>query len=87
MDEPTVELIRQTIRQTVNGKVDALVFKLDLHNQAHEADMKRIMPVLEAYESAQNAGRLAMKALTLLTAIGGAYLVAKQVWPNFPHLS
>ncbi len=76
------ETIQVTVREVVNGKVDKISQKIDEHNTKHEADMVRILPVLEAYESAQNGGRLALKIGTGVTVIGGAWLVIKQIFPS-----
>ncbi len=82
LDGVLARQIKEVIKETVNGKIDGISKKIDEHNVAHEADMRRIVPVLEAYESAQNAGRLAMKAITVMTAIGGAWMAVKQIWPS-----
>ncbi len=82
MEPAVLEQIRTTIKETVNGKIDAMRDDLNTHNAKHEGDMERIMPIIEAYETAQGAGRIAMKSISILTAIGGAWLVVRSIWPS-----
>lgn len=74
------------VKTTVNGKIDALSLKIDGHNTQHEKDMVRMMPVIEAFEGAQNdlntakkGGRVVLWLTATITSIGGAYLVIKQI--------
>ncbi len=82
MDQDVIEQIRETIRLTVNGKVDAISSKIDMHNKAHEEDMRRILPVLEAYENAQKGGRAVMWTAGTVTVLGTAWIVVKQIFPS-----
>ena len=82
MDEATVKIIQETIRSTVNGKIDDIRTDLYAHNVSHEADMKRIIPVVEAYESAQNGGKFLMKTAGAITILGSAWIAAKQIFPG-----
>ncbi len=86
MDESIIKQIQETIETTidkkVNGKIDGIRNDLNAHNASHEADMKRILPVVEAYETAQNSGRLALKIAGVGTVLGTAWLTAKSIWPN-----
>lgn len=57
------------------------------HNSQHEKDMVRILPVLEAFEQkqrdldvAERAGKRIFKVLGFITALGGAWLVIKQIF-------
>lgn len=82
MEDAIIKQIQETIKTTVNGKIDSISAKIDEHNSKHEADMVRILPVLEAYESAQNGGRLALKIAGVGTVLGTAWITAKTIWPN-----
>jgi hypothetical protein len=86
-----LEVIRTEIafavKMNVNGKIDNLSSKIDDHNTTHENDMKRALPVIEAYEegqrdlkAARKAGRGVLLFSGAVTAIGGAYLVLKQIF-------
>ena len=95
------EDVAKTIQVTVNGKVDKMTIRLDetigtvnnmrqeitMHNEIHGTDMKRILPVLEAFEegqrdlrSATKAGKIVLWLAATVTAIGGAYLILKQIF-------
>lgn len=90
------EDIARTIKETVNGKIDANLKKIDdiqeqicTHNKAHEQDMARIMPIVEAYETAERrvedakqGGRTIIWISGFITAVGGAYLIIKQILLN-----
>lgn len=52
-DENIVEIIRQTIKETVNGKIDRIEKKLDEHNAKHEEDMREIRPVIKEFKERQ----------------------------------
>ncbi len=82
MPDAIIKQIQETIEITVNGKIDKISTKIDEHNTKHEADMVRILPVLEAYESAQNGGRLALKIVGVGTVLGTAWITAKTIWPS-----
>lgn len=81
--------VPEAIRINVNGKIDKMQSGLNTHNEKHENDMIRIMPVIEAYEegqrdleTAKKGGRIVLWIATIITAIGGAWLVLKQLFPN-----
>ncbi len=86
MDDTFIKQIQETIEVTVtkvvNGKIDKISEKIDSHNVKHEADMVRILPVLEAYETAQTSGKLLMKVGGGITVVGGAWLVLKSIFPS-----
>lgn len=86
MDDAFIKQIQETIKVTVtsvvNGKIDSMREDLNKHNKSHEADMQRILPVVEAYESAQNGGRLALKIGGVFTILGTAWITAKTIWPS-----
>lgn len=41
------EEIKLAIKETVNGKIDALKLLVETHNTKHEADMQEIKPFLQ----------------------------------------
>ena len=88
------ETIREAIQLHVNGKIDGMRLELGEirrnigdHNVKHEADMARMMPVIEAFEegqrdihSAKKAGKIVLWLAATVTAIGGAYLIIIQIF-------
>ncbi len=73
------EQIAISIKENVNGKVDKMREELYQHNQLHEADMRDIKPIIEAYAIAKTNGKFVIKMAGIITAIGGAVLVIKQL--------
>lgn len=72
--------IRFTIKEAVNGKIDAINAKIDTHNVKHEEDMVEIRvhiaetkPILKAYEGGKVLGEL----IKWLAGVGVAYLAIK----------
>lgn len=91
MDPETLEVIRSeiasSIKLNVNGKIDGMRADLTEHNIKHERDMERMMPIIEAFEqgqqdlhTAQKAGKVVLWIATTTTAIGGAYLVVRNIF-------
>lgn len=83
------EAFSKAIKTTVNGKIDKIDEKIDTHNTKHEKDMVRIMPVIEAYESAKadvatatKGGKLVLRLGATVTALGGVYLVMRMIFFN-----
>jgi hypothetical protein len=81
------EEIANGIKLNVNGKIDKLSSEINDHNKIHEDDMKRVLPVIEAYEegqrdlnTAKKAGRGVLWVSAAVTGIGGAYLVLLQIF-------
>ena len=83
--------ITKVVKETVNGKVDRLDKKIDEHNTQHELDMKRILPIIEAYEAsekfalnARKNGATIIKAVmyvsAFVTAVGSAYLILRNIF-------
>ncbi len=99
----TLKVIREeiaaTIKVTVNGKLDVLrkenndgmkVIRDEIqdHNEKHEKDMVRLMPIIEAYESSKEAvdtakrgGKVVIWITGAITGIGGAWLILKAIFP------
>lgn len=77
MDEETLQVIRQTIKETVNGKIDHLTHMMEEHNKKHEQDMQDIKPVLEAFNSVGIVGNGIKWVAGVGTAIGVMWLIAK----------
>jgi len=79
--------------ECLNGKLDELQSLVLEHNRVHEEDMKLMMPVILDYQqkkqdadAADRAGKKVLKYVGVFTAVGTAWLILKQIWPNFPHL-
>ena len=84
------EEIGDAIKVTVNGKIDSLRKQIDDHNIQNEVYLKRIMPVVEAYEAsekfaedAKKSGKNIVKGTMwvagLITALGSAYLIVRDI--------
>lgn len=91
MGDEMLEVIRAEIATAiginVNGKIDKMQRCLDTHNLKHEQDMERMMPIIEAFEegqrdlhSAQKAGKGILWISGFITAIGGTYLVIRNIF-------
>lgn len=76
------EAVTTAVVKTVNGKIDKMQVSLDTHNVEHAEDMKRILPIVEAYETTKNTGKAAMWIASFIIAVGGAILVVKGFWPS-----
>jgi len=86
-------LISDTIKSTVNGKIDKLTLLMDDHNKKHEEDMKmvkghieQVTPILEKYETfqktvegTQSVGKIVIGVAVFITSVGAAYLMLKQL--------
>lgn len=88
--EQFVELqkgIEKTIQEKVNGRIEAISQKLDVHNLKHEDDMGRMLPVIEAFEetkqfadNAKASGRVIIWIAGFITAVGAAWLMILKVF-------
>lgn len=68
----------EAIELTVNGKINKL-----------QANVNRMLPVVEAYEASQRAlndakatGKFTLVVASFITAVGGAYLILRQIFWN-----
>lgn len=80
------EEVAKTIKETVNGKIDSMQKGMEAHSALHEQHMVRILPVVEAFEEAQNdlhsakkAGKLVLWLAATITALGGAILIIQKL--------
>lgn len=91
MDNQLISVIREAVasemKKTVNGKIDDLRKIVISHNTVHEEQMKRVIPVVEAFEESQHdlktakkLGKFALGSAATVTALGGAYLVLRQIF-------
>ena len=87
----TLKVIREeigdSIKLNVNGKIDAMRKEVSDHNIQNEVYLKRIMPVVEAYEAsevaltgAKTSGKIILWIAGSITAIGSAYLIIKDIF-------
>lgn len=81
------EALIKTVTLTVNGKIDKLTLKMDTHNNKHEADMQRILPIIEAFEisekivqGAKSTGKIVIVLAGFIMTLGGAFLIIKQIF-------
>ena len=68
------------IEKYVNGNLRALDQKIEEHNRVHNEDMKRILPVVEAYEDAVRGGKRVLWSAGSIMTVGGAYLIIRQIF-------
>lgn len=80
------EEIAKSIKENVNGKIDAMRRENEEWHLERKETMVRILPVVEAFEewqqdkaTAQKGGKIVIWLAATITAIGGAYLVVLQV--------
>jgi hypothetical protein len=85
------EEISDAIKVTVNGKIDSLRTEVSDHNIQNEVYLKRIMPVVEAYEAsekfsadAQKSGMFVAKVMGWIVgtiiSVGSAYLIIRDIF-------
>lgn len=95
------EDVAHVIRVEVNGKIDEIRRQnseqtlaieglrefMNEHNIKHEESMNRILPVVEAFESAQGdlatarrGGKIVLWLAATITAIGGSLLVIRELF-------
>lgn len=84
MTEEALQVIRDTIKETVNGKIDRIKDLVELHNKRHEQDMlevkkhiEKVTPIVEAYNGFNSAGNLVKWMAGVGTAIGVLWMMFK----------
>lgn len=70
------ELIKNTVKETVNGKIDRLSLKVDEHNETHEEDMKAIRPFIQA----RAGGEFLFKVLIGAGSVAAAWIAIKSAF-------
>lgn len=85
--------VMDTVKVTVNGKIDRLTNLMQAHNEKHEEDMKEVrlhintvQPILENYETFQKTiqgveetGKFTIGVAVFITSVGAAWLMIKQL--------
>lgn len=86
MDEKILEAIRQTIKETVNGKIDRLKDLMEEHNRKHEEDMVEVKehmikttPIIEAFNGINTVGNMVKWIAGVGTAVGVIWLFIKAI--------
>lgn len=79
MDNEVLQVIKSTIKETVNGKIDHLTEMIKEHNTKHEKDMQTILPVIEAFNGVSVAGNGIKWIAGVGTAIGVVWLLFKGI--------
>lgn len=86
MDEKALQVIRDTIKETVNGKIDHLRELMESHNERHEQDMvdvkkhiEKVTPIVEAYNGFNSAGNLVKWVAGVGTALGVLWIMIKSL--------
>ena len=72
--------VSRSIETNVNGKIDMLRNEINTHNILHENDMKRILPVVEAFEASKTSGKIVLWVAGTITAVGGAILILMRLF-------
>ncbi len=91
MNVEDLEIIKEqiafSIKENVNGKIDKIQLEITDNHEKHRQDMERILPIIEAYEASEQAvnaakkgGKVVIGIATFISALGGAYLILKQVF-------
>lgn len=85
--EYIVEAVADSVKLNVNGKIDAMRGEIRAHNARHEEDMLKILPIIEAFETSERAvntakasGKIILWLAAFITAVGGAYLIVRQIF-------
>lgn len=86
LENKITEALVKTIKETVNGKIDRLNEKMDIHNERHEEDMKEVKghieevkPILEAYNGTKAVGNLIKWAGGIILTVAATWaLIIKQ---------
>ena len=83
--------IHAAVREVVNGKIDTLRAELQAHNDAHEGDMARMMPIIEEFEAnqqrmedAKSSGKFVLWMASFIIALGGAWIVIERLISSRP---
>mgnify|MGYP003395558043 CR=1 FL=1 len=84
----SVSIAAQTsIEASVNGGVRELRAEVAAHAERHEKDMEEIKPVIKAYQASERAldgaktsGKMILWTAGFITAVGGAWLVLRQIF-------
>lgn len=79
MEPEVLDVIRQTIKETVNGKIDRLKEIIEEHNAKHEKDMAEIKPIIEAFNGVSIAGNGIKWVAGVGTAIGILWMISKSL--------
>lgn len=77
-----VRALPNAIEDSIKVPLAKMQNNLNKHNMTHTNDMKRIMPVVEAWEATQTAGRGVLWVSGVIAAIGGAIITVMQIWPS-----
>ena len=82
MNEEVLQVIRDTIKETVNGKIDHLREMMEEHNEKHERDMvevkehiEKTTPMIEAFNSVSIVGNGIKWIAGVGTAIGVLWIL------------
>jgi len=90
MTPDQVSAIQNTIKETVNGKIDLLTFKIESHitadnewkkeNATQWGEMKEsVKPVIDTYMSIRSFGKVGAYIAGVLTGIMGLLLIVLEI--------
>lgn len=70
----------ETVRLTVNGKIDKLNTKMDLYIQSDNEWKERAEPVIKMGNDAKGASRVFLWIMGAVIAVGGAWRVLHHIF-------
>ena len=89
----TDKSIAHAVEKYVNGGIREIRAEIKTHNEKHEQDMKRMMPIIEAFEQekdyrevVQKKGRSVIFWTSIIAGIGGVYLIGRDIIYNMHFL-
>ena len=74
------EVIGESIKIHVNGKIDKMHKKLDDYIVADMAWKEKAEPVIKMGENAVGASKVMLYLTMIISAVGGAYLIIKNIF-------
>ena len=84
------EGMAMAVKKEVNGKIHAMSDKLDLFIAKHDADMTKLIPIIESYEESQRmvqgaktSGRVILWMAGFVVAVGSAWLILVRIFTGF----
>lgn len=78
--EQLKEFVALTITTTVNGKIDRMNTKLDTYIKEDNLWKEKAQPIIDLGNNARGASVVALWLAGFIAAIGGAYLIIKNVF-------
>lgn len=78
-------IIQETIKTTVNGKIDAISTKLDEHIDAHAKDQKAMKPMIDSFDNWSGFKQILFTIFFPILGVLGAFGGIGEVFNLFSH--